>query len=121
MRRSASGGRFGAGAEGTVGTGRSVIGGGVGYEGDDLVGGEPGAASEVGELYEEGNADDGSAGGPHELAHPAGGCARGGRGGRGPRGRRALWGRHRRRRFRRRSPRVRTSRGRCRRWREGRR
>src|SRR4028118_1678260 len=77
MRRSASGGRFGAGAEGTVGTGRSVIGGGVGYEGDDLVGGEPGAASEVGELYEEGNADDGSAGVLHEFAHRAGGAAGG--------------------------------------------
>src|SRR4028118_2363441 len=77
MRRSASGGRFGAGAEGTVGTGRSVIGGGVGYDGDDLVGGEPGAASEVGELYEEGNADDGSAGVLHEFAHRAGGAAGG--------------------------------------------
>src|ERR687893_1665938 len=77
MRRSVSGGRFVDGVAGWAGTGRSVIWGGVGYQGDDLVGGEAVAAVEVAELYEEGHADDGAAGVLDEFAHGAGGAAGG--------------------------------------------
>src|ERR671911_3197152 len=48
----------------------------VGYEGDYLVGDEAGAAVQGGELYEERDACDGSAGVLDEVAHGAGGAAR---------------------------------------------
>src|SRR5215211_6804326 len=73
MRRAASGGGvWGAGAVSSSGAGRLVFGVMVGDEGDDLVRAQFLAASEVGELYEEGYAGDLAPGVLDQLAHGAG-------------------------------------------------
>src|SRR5918998_5865018 len=77
MRRSGSG-VCGAGSAPCRGSGRLLLGWViVGNEGDYLVGGEAVAAVEGGEFYEEGDAGHGGAGVLDELAHGAGGAARG--------------------------------------------
>src|SRR5215210_1062728 len=74
MRRSGSG-VWGVRRVSRRGSGRLLLGWViVGYQGADVVGGEAGAAFEVGELYEEGDAGDGGAGVLDELAHGEGGA-----------------------------------------------
>src|SRR5687768_6139664 len=76
MRRSAWG-ACGAGWVSRMGSGRLLVWVIVGYEGDDVVGGEAFATVKVGELYEEGYARYDAAGVLDELAHGAGGAAGG--------------------------------------------
>src|SRR5215218_10591580 len=68
MRRSTSA-RCEAGCISLRGSGRLLVWVIVGDERDDVVGGEAGAAVQVGKLYEEGDAGDGAAGVLDELAH----------------------------------------------------
>src|ERR687897_626626 len=75
MRLSGSGIRGVRSVRGTL-SGRFLLRVIVGYEGDYLVGNEAGAAVQVGELYEEGDACDGGTGVLDEVAHSAGGAAR---------------------------------------------
>src|SRR5215217_2224553 len=72
MRRSASA-RWAVGCVSVRGSGRLFVWVIVSDEGDDVVGFEAGAAVQVGELYEEGDAGHGAAGVLDELAHSAGG------------------------------------------------
>src|SRR3712207_539801 len=74
MRRSAGREGCGVGYVSSIRSGRLLLWVIVGNKGDYFVGGEAGAAAEVGELYKEGYAGYDAAGVLDELAHSAGGA-----------------------------------------------